>query len=1012
MNLQRVPTFYPPEDIPKFQAALQQHLESFASLDLPSAPNYTTFHVDGSPDLPLFVPYKPAVEEAAAWLDSGYTPVWRRGAHRHPHALLGAGRCLAEHAISALIKQRSDELARPVFVYDVGSNADRFRTSLALFAPEAVTDVHHNVPVLQPGDAQRAINARAKYPRHCSCRFQDCEHRGMCDVYVYQHSLYYFTPMEILHTLPIGAIALASVHHIFDACGNILNGQMVYHVNDDGMVDALARGNSHHYVHADVAWLKLGEFSDGQTTLTWELVSSHLESHVYRFDRVDVAKAPPPPPAGFHSGGYGDLTEEFSAVVNRSIVSVMDTRKIGPNTDPRGFAQALPVRRITLRCGLALAYEDGGRVLAFPAGLVGHLAARATNLPRTPLLATTLADLGRRYLLAGAFPSERIPPILTVAVAAALVQNVEHETATLGRMNHLYGPIFREHTKALAGGAIDKWRWYNWFSPKFWWATCTCSEDEHHTDEAITFDLLRRGGLTPPSGPPLRLPPATRFPPRYEPKTSDDVEQRSDNAISRGGNDPLREPPEPTVRQVLPAFFGAVPTTARNNADAVVSALRKRLGRAVPLEDQDAWRGVNDRLSDPKSVLHRLMLDHPIELNEGIWQSWLAKFPQRERDKFTAARNELRQRPLNLRDLNGSAMIKIEKSGLITPAGLPKLDERVVIAYKPIRQVATGPYDWILAKTFRKRFAPEIGNAVVWVNGENAEASRFGLWYDSAIGSINSQVHRFKGDHMKFEVHRQQRCFATNLRVYCTAVTDSKYRFARRNITVRGRAQRFDIHYQFEYILGSGGTETSIDSFIRNLEGLVHTFGEPAWGTTMFFLNGDDWGVVTSVHLPVEEIITRMLQLGFETDAEYCVNDTTMDFCQCVPYPVDGRTVWGPKIGRVLTRIPWATASQHDDPVGVALGMRPAVSHIPFLREYFNMIAAAHPSTMPIRYDHHIASCEILAPGRDTYAFIMEKYGLTDQDLTTFIALLASINGVVGVYPWPRLEALMEVDAS
>jgi len=1057
--------FFPPERKAEVMAALLTAIDAQPP-DLPATPHYIRFKVEGMEENFVFSPHKPDVQEGVHWTDAGMVPVWRPDAKRHPHALIGAGRSLAEHRISELISRLGDSEGRPLRVYDVGSNAERFRTSVGIYARDKIAELWHGIPVLQFGDAERLINARKRYP-HCTCLFEQCTHRDGFDVFVFQHSLYYFTPQTLLDLLPVGSVALASLHHIFDAAGSIL-GQLTYFIDDEGLVDAVAAGNPHHYRHADVAWLKLGYWTDGNRTLAWSHDSEHFGTHVYTFHVLPTGLAQHPAPTRLGELGYGDLPEDYAARLNNTIANSNELRAIGPAQTAGAVARHVPVRRLTLKMGLALAYQDGGRIIAFPTDLVGVLASHAAMVPRTPTLERSLAEIAKRYLRKGHFPPSRIDLVVAPAVAAALVSRVEEETATIGRLHALYEPIFHEHALVMAGRGVYRWRWYHWFSPTFWWVTCrdtvTCDYvDGHHTDEADGFDLNNPLGPTPGGAPtnpvhsalsavaagaarvasvldrtttpstsssdadafdrlrsagfaatlntPVQRDASVDFGPRYEPKASPTLAQDSDSSVTMGV-DHLRPPPEPRIVQALLAFSGLVPTTVENNAEALVRGFRARLGMAVPPEREGVWRNLSERLKDKESVLYRLWDVERIELTEADWQAWLSKFPEKERVKFVSARAEMGTRDLVMGDLTGSAMIKVEKSGMCTPDGPPKLDERLVLSYKPIRQVATGPYNWLLAKAHRRAFGPDVmDNAAYWANGENAEASVFGQWFDSAVASFGDvPFHIYVGDQRRFEAHRKEGAFRFALEVAFHAVKNRKYQFAMRNPWLVGRAQRFEVAYKAKYVLGSGGTETSIDSMERNLAGLVWTFGEPRWGRTIFFFNGDDWVVMTETGYSRAAIQERMLDCGFETDAEVARDFTEIEFCQTLPYPVDGRTVWGPKIGRVLGRLPYAISTAKEDPAGVALGMRAATSHIPFLRAYMQRVYALSPNAVPIRYEHHVSSVHAYAPGEDTYAFVFARYGLSRQDEDDFKALLLTATRHDVVLPWAFLEHCYEVD--
>jgi hypothetical protein len=359
-------------------------------------------------------------------------------------------------------------------------------------------------------------------------------------------------------------------------------------------------------------------------------------------------------------------------------------------------------------------------------------------------------------------------------------------------------------------------------------------------------------------------------------------------------------------------------------------------------------------------------------------------------------------------------MIKREKSGMCDPGGPPGCDERLVIAYKPTRQVATGPYDWLMAKRTRARLNPEFDAPLVWVNGRFASAEVFGEWFDRARTSFpaGTTVYFIFGDQSKFEAHRCEGSFNFTKEIAFTHVKDEMYRQARKaSRKLRGRAQRLDIKYSVEWKLGSGGTETSLDSVTRSAGGLVHAFGEPVWGTQMFAVNGDDWLIIT--RLPPNEagFHQAMTSIGFESSFASTTDITEVTFCQTAPYQTSSGTVWGPLIGRVLSRLPWSIETSKEDPRGVALGMRVACAHIPFLSDYLRRIADLSTGVRAIEYRYHLSAERSHSVDSLSSSFVLHRYGLTDDDLRQFRALLDSAPCLRTVLNWPHLERIAAIDA-
>jgi hypothetical protein len=414
------------------------------------------------------------------------------------------------------------------------------------------------------------------------------------------------------------------------------------------------------------------------------------------------------------------------------------------------------------------------------------------------------------------------------------------------------------------------------------------------------------------------------------------------------------------------------------------------------------------------SILHPLTCVGRVTPTERDWDGWLAKFPEHARLKFREAKTSLQLSSLNRADLVCSTFLKIEKSGMRDSGGPPALDERMIFSYSPRFQVATGIYNWLLAKRFRKEYPVyhESGgpSRVVWATSENADAGTLGRWFDDVTQLLGGKVWFVVWDQKRFEAHRDLFAKSFENMVCFRAIHDADYRFAESNRRLVGHGQRHNVNFVAKDVLGSGNSRTSLSSFLRSLAGTIHSFGEPVIQDYYVLLNGDDAMLVTRTRPNVDVVLAHFLDLGQEIDLKITEHVHEVEFCQTIPYPTPSGTVWGPKIGRVLARIPWATSSCKDDPVGIALGMLSSTYHIPFLRQYFANVARLAPSVKPVPYEHHIRTRECYDYDETTFGFVFARYGLTRADLVTFNDMLVGVDELRTVLPWPQIEDLAKVD--
>jgi hypothetical protein len=953
---------------------------------------------------PLWLDYKIPERCYPIWAEEGYFPICSPGARSQPHPNLGAGRNLAEINLVKEIVKYSNTLGKPIRVVDIGSNAMRLRAVVASMGVEHFfEEIHHMIPVIQQGDKRRREQARLRFPT-CECHMQTCPHILDADVLLAQHSIYYATPEELIEIIGHRTL-FATLHLIDDACGALQKGELVWYVGEDGLAHCRAQGNSSYYVHPTNAWMREDGYVSNGKTLVWERLYSAFESHLYQFSVVNTELTKPKGLETMDETKLDALNHQLSHLTNE--FSSWDG----------GNLQQFKLQKVTLRFGLPIVYDADAnkRVYTLPRDLVGTLALKLAALPRDRVTMGVAFDVARRFLAKSDYPRELSAKIITIAVTMAMVSGVEDTTAKIGRLNQLYNPLFKVHNDVLKGEPIRTWRWYHWFwkmDPRTYWQQC-CG-DEHHTDEAETYIASRAVGITPRVTQPTRLESGTKLWPVYEHKSTN-VAIREDAKIKVLEKDGEGDVRMPNVELYLIAFDGS-PTTAKRGKSELLQGIKVRLARKVPPENERAWLLLIAKLDDPDSILygfnHGATYGDMIHDSDALFDEWVKRYPKGEQTKFRAARADMKREGYKPEYSKTSAHIKVEKSAMIYSDTGAVLDPRIIQAFTPHHTATCGPLNWATTSRERRDY-DGIGCSACWVNGENATLDGFGeLWRLAIEETPNGKT--FFGDHEKFEAHWGELRFMFHEAVARRQIDESQYYdFLRQEIVMQGVTQDHTIAFIIDWILGSGNTKTTKVNGEANVAALTHSFGEPKRYRTYFFYNGDDWLVRTSDLLGPEIIENRMLDLGFETSVNEAKNDYEIEFCQLIPYPIDNGTkiVWGPKIGRVLSRLPWkSNSNSDDDPRGVALGLRTSVSHIPFLREYIERIIELSPRVKAVKSEYKTYASTAYTYDHSTMAFVYARYGLTDSDLDDFKSMLAGVSSLRTIVHWPRLRHCAEVD--
>lgn len=526
------------------------------------------------------------------------------------------------------------------------------------------------------------------------------------------------------------------------------------------------------------------------------------------------------------------------------------------------------------------------------------------------------------------------------------------------------------------------------------------------------LDMYKQG-YAPEVRDPLVHPPGQVYPPVAEHKTSEPPPQDPKATI----RPTLLRDPKPIRAGLKLSIFSVGPPNSccQTTDEDYLRAAQVRLLRAVPEPVEGAWDALTAKVFGEGSLLSKLRV-RKFRVTPKVQNAWIQTQPPAAQGRYRVAQKSLLEYPLDSRDTVASGFLKIEKAVLLGMTGKALADPRIISAYKDRRQLVTGPVHKHMARCWRKILEPKPGNPGVWVNGKAATADGFGAWYDGAVASFMGR--RFLviwGDQNKFEAHRPPEAQESFVKLNLACNDDVDFATAMEatdELRVRGMHHRWD--FDVEYKLGSGVTETSLDSAYRNTSSMVHVFGEPEWGRVMYAVNGDDFVCLCLLELAPDEceFQRRMLQLGFECDYASSENPWDAEFCQMLPYPTAGGTVWGPKIGRVLTRLPWQTTAARDDPRGVAIGMLTSCHHVPFLKQYLErVIALAEPLKIKaVLYEHRAVASRRFDASPETWAFLQHHYQLDVSALVCFEAHISRLEFGMSL-TWDPIHRLVAIDA-
>lgn len=162
--------------------------------------------------------------------------------------------------------------------------------------------------------------------------------------------------------------------------------------------------------------------------------------------------------------------------------------------------------------------------------------------------------------------------------------------------------------------------------------------------------------------------------------------------------------------------------------------------------------------------------------------------------------------------------------------------------------------------------------------------------------------------------------------------------------------------------------------------------------------------------------------LGFHVKFVKITTDVCeVDYCSRYFWPTDDNLLGylpGPKIGKVLNKIGYSKIpidNVYAHARSVALGLFKDVNHIPFLREWVATILRVTHSTQAtaVYSPYKIFSEEAVFENSKTWDHLFQRYGLTMNDLSTFISDLEQVDRLPYYVDFPvPLESLLKIDNS
>jgi hypothetical protein len=391
---------------------------------------------------------------------------------------------------------------------------------------------------------------------------------------------------------------------------------------------------------------------------------------------------------------------------------------------------------------------------------------------------------------------------------------------------------------------------------------------------------------------------------------------------------------------------------------------------------------------------------------------WNSRFPlsrqraqQRALDEFYSCPDVGKVRHECIR----KTFIKREKLLKSSVTGVDDFDPRVIQGVGDLANCLLGP--WMYAYGKHLAAAWNAGHNVTYASGMNAEA--LGRW----MVQCEQEGYDFftEADFSRYDASISAEALKVEHRVYARMGAGRWAKVVlQQQLIVRGRSSHGH-KYKVDGTRCSGDPNTSPGN-------TKLTVGAAVWclyklGITDFRIIalGDDSVIATKARVDPQEFARLMERLGLVAKVKSHLDADYVEFCSGrFWHTVDGR-VWGPKIGRVLAKVGYSVAPQHNPRSwlkGVMLGMAQDCAHVPILSVYIDhcleLLKRDKANAQPDDHKFHVAvrhkACDL------TYQQFYKVYEMEPYHLDALKADILGVKTLPCLLDHPMYERLVEVD--
>jgi hypothetical protein len=384
------------------------------------------------------------------------------------------------------------------------------------------------------------------------------------------------------------------------------------------------------------------------------------------------------------------------------------------------------------------------------------------------------------------------------------------------------------------------------------------------------------------------------------------------------------------------------------------------------------------------------------------------------------AKTTLSNLPLQSRDYLRGLFGKVENLSVVLSNSIIKdIDMRAIQSMSDRLQVTIGPYWHGMSKMATKIFSKN--SPLLYATGHTGD--QIGAWMQKWCSTIDGYF--LENDGKRWDAHLLQEAFKALVDFWKAMGKSPRLRsIYLKMVKTKGFTQLMHWYYTVLGTRKSGDSHTSLENTFINfmihlmiMERCEEIMQATHPGITLELgvdyavaAAGDDCIARISNRIPRQTLMQAISDIAMESGMEFTPKVSPdlfeVEFLSSLFYPVEGKLVLGPKIGRILSRIGWkSTPLTHKNETAalthmraVALGLERGVRFIPVLRALVQRVlqltndVSAKPILRdvlfkPLAVDNHTMDAS-------TMAFVMDRYHVS---AATLIGLERQIMGLTRI---------------